>query len=342
MTRRRLHAGAWWLWAMGLAAVATLTTNPLVLILIITVVSVVVAFRRPPEPWALGYGIYLALAGVVLVIRVGFRLVFGGSYGSTVLFHLPAFDLGGVRLGGPVTAESLLAGLYDGLRLATLVVCVGAANTLADPRRLLRSLPRSLAGVATAVAMAVALAPQLVESIRRVGRARRLRGDAARGLGNLRSLLVPVLEDTLARSLSMASSMGSRGYGRLAAASSPPWTRIALAAGMAGLIAGSFAVLSGHPIGPPLALAGLPALAAGLFGSRSGPAPTRYRPDPWGGPEWLVAGLGLLAGLVTAVLAWRAPGALTASLEPLAWPQLHPLLGIAVVAAALPAPGVGR
>ena len=39
----------------------------------------------------------------------------------------------GVRLFGPLTREGLLAGLYDGLRLATIIICVGAANSLANP-----------------------------------------------------------------------------------------------------------------------------------------------------------------------------------------------------------------
>ena len=47
----------------------------------------------------------------------------------------------GVRIGGPLTAEGLVSAIEDGLRLATMLVCVGAANALAQPRRLLRHCP---------------------------------------------------------------------------------------------------------------------------------------------------------------------------------------------------------
>jgi hypothetical protein len=47
----------------------------------------------------------------------------------------------GVRVGGEVTLESLAAGFADGVRLATMIVCVGAANALTGPTRLLRSVP---------------------------------------------------------------------------------------------------------------------------------------------------------------------------------------------------------
>ncbi len=51
---RRLHPGAWWLWALGLATAASRTTNPLLLLLIIAVASLVVAVHRSDTVWARG------------------------------------------------------------------------------------------------------------------------------------------------------------------------------------------------------------------------------------------------------------------------------------------------
>ena len=89
-----------------------------------------------------------------------------------MLFTLPEVPLpdaaAGIRIGGPVTLEALLAALYDGLRLATLLLCVGAANALANPKRLLRAMPAALYEVGVAVMVALSLAPQLIESGQRV------------------------------------------------------------------------------------------------------------------------------------------------------------------------------
>ena len=82
----------------------------------------------------------------------------------------------GVQLLGPVTVESLLAGLYDGLRLATIIICVGAANSLANPKRLLKSVPPALYEIGTALVVAVTIFPQLADSVRRVRAAQSLRG----------------------------------------------------------------------------------------------------------------------------------------------------------------------
>ena len=80
-----------------------------------------------------------------------------------------------MRLLGPVTREAVLAGLYDGLRLGTIVICVGAANALANPKRLLRSVPAALHEVGTALVVAVTVLPQLADSARRVRAAQALR-----------------------------------------------------------------------------------------------------------------------------------------------------------------------
>lgn len=47
---RALHPGAWWVWALGLAAAASRTSNPLVLVLIVSAAAAVVRARRPVAP----------------------------------------------------------------------------------------------------------------------------------------------------------------------------------------------------------------------------------------------------------------------------------------------------
>ena len=43
---RAVHPGAWWLWALGLAAAASRTSNPLLLVLVMCTAGYVVARRR--------------------------------------------------------------------------------------------------------------------------------------------------------------------------------------------------------------------------------------------------------------------------------------------------------
>jgi energy-coupling factor transport system permease protein len=136
----------------------------------------------------------------VVGIRVVFRVVFGGDVDArdtAVLFTLPHIPLpswaAGVQLGGPVTLEGTVGAFYDGLQLGTLLCCVGAANTLANPKRALRILPGALYELGVAVVVSLSVAPQLIESVQRVRRARKLRGGATGGFHALRGIVIPVL-----------------------------------------------------------------------------------------------------------------------------------------------------
>lgn len=343
---RDLHPGAWWLWALALAAAASRTTNPLLLALVVGVVWLVVDARRSEAPWARGFKAYVVVGLVVIAIRVAFRVLLGGGSGQHVLFRLPELPLpeaaAGIRLGGPVTAEAVLSSAYDGLRLATLLLCVGAANVLANPKRLLKAVPGALHEVGVAVTVALSVAPQLVESGQRVRRARRLRGDGARGRHVVREVAIPVLTDALDRSLLLAAAMDTRGYGRQAAVPAPSRRLAAglVLGGLVGVCLGTYGLLdstSGRHLGLPMLLAGSAAAWAGMVLTGRRVVRSRYRPDRWRAPEWGVAATGLLVAAVVVATSTVDPLELHPSLSPLTWPSVPLLPAAAVLLGALPA-----
>ncbi|MCK1798385.1 energy-coupling factor transporter transmembrane protein EcfT [Streptomyces sp. XM4193] len=341
-----MHPGAWWLWALGLATAASRTTNPVLLAMILAVAGFVVVQRRTDAPWALAFRMYLMLGAFIVVMRVGFRIVFGGGQGDTVLFTLPQIPLpewaAGIRLFGPVAAEQLLGGFYDGLRLATMVICIGAANALANPKRMLKALPGALYEVGTSVVVALTVAPQLIESVARVRRARRLRGGRQKGMRALRGIVIPVLEDALNRSLALAAAMASHGYGRTGRV--PARTRLLtgflVLVGLLGVCAGLYGVMdSSTPVymGGPLLVAGLAVAVVGfLLGGRR-VRRSRYRPDGWRAGELLVVGAGLGTGALMYLTTRVDPANLYPSLSPLSWPEVSLLPAVAVLLGVLPA-----
>jgi energy-coupling factor transport system permease protein len=345
---RALHPIAWWIWAIGLAVAVSRTTNPLLLLLVLAVLGLVVTARRTRAPWARAFPYYLALAGIIILIRIVFRVVFAtpASLGDHVLVDLPTLHTpdwyAGIQVLGPVTLEGVLAAAIDGLRLGTLMCCIGAANALANPRRALRVLPGALYELGIIVVVAISVAPQLVESIQRVRSARRLRAGAERGLRALGGILMPVLEDALDRSLRLAAAMDSRGYGRQGTdtARTRRLTAGLMVAGLMGLCAGAYGLLDGTApqlLGLPSLALGTVLCVAGLaLGSRR-VTRTTYRPDPWRGPEWVVAGCGVVTAVVFYITSSYDPLHLTPVTSPLAWPTLPVLPTLALLLAALPA-----
>lgn len=337
MSARWLHPGAWWVWALGLGVAATRTSNLLLLGLIAAVVTVVVAARRPQAQWAGAYSVFVRLALLVIIIRVAFALVFGVRVGTDVLFSLPTVALpqwmAGVTIGGPVTTEMLFIAVIQGAQLATLLLCVGAANALASPVRLLKALPPGLYHVGVAAVVALSLAPRITVNVTRVMQARRLRGRPTRGLRAAAESAIPVLESSLDDAVNLAAAMDTRGYGRTTEVGTTHRTIQAalILAGLIGIALGLFAALGASGWGWLLLALGVAMAAAGLIMAGRWIPRSRYRPDPWQAPETFTALTGVLAA--ASVLLTADPGIVL----PLTWPTLPLLPTLAILTAATPA-----
>lgn len=343
---RNLHPGAWWLWALALATAASRTTNPLLLGLALACAGYVVAARRTDAPWARAFVVFLKLGVVVVAVRVVAQVLLGAHGPGTALVTLPEVPLpdwaAGISIGGVITAEATVAALVDGLRLATVLACIGAANALANPKRLLAAMPAALYEVGVAVVVALSFAPSLVTSVGRIRAARRLRGRSDRGIRSVIAVALPVLEDALERSLALAAAMDSRGYGRQAPVSRAArrYTAGLVLAGLIGVSTGTFVLLDGSgpsALGVPALATGVGAAVLGLQRSGRRAVRSRYRPDPWVAPEWLTAACGVLA--IAAVVAGGSfdPAALTQPVTPLAPPDFPLVPAAGILMSLLPA-----
>jgi energy-coupling factor transport system permease protein len=341
-----LHPGAWWVWALCLAVAASRTTNPLLLLLLVAVTGFVVAARRDASPWGRSYRMYLLLGVAVVAVRIVLHVLVGFGYGEHVLLRLPEVPLpawaAGIELGGPLFLESLLDATFQGLRLATLIICLGAANSLANPKRLLRSMPGALHELGVALVVSVSVLPQLAESVQRVRRAQRLRGDTSRGLRGLPRVALPVLQDALERSILLAAAMDSRGYGRRTpvTATTRRLTSALLLSSLVALCIGVYGLLTadgGLLVAVVLLTTGAVLAAGGLaLGGRES-VRSRYRPDRWRAAEWLTASCGLACLVAVLVAGAVDEGSLTTSMQPLAVPALPLVATVGVLLAALAA-----
>ena len=178
---------------------------------------IIVATSKIPSHRIQTFKLGIVLALFALSIRMVMAVVIGVPMPGTTLFSLPQISLPnflvGIRIGGPVTSERLLSALVESLVFAAIVIALATANSLTTPHQLLRVLPQRFYGFGLATSIASSVAPQTASSVLRVNQALHIRGDQSRGARRARRVLIPVLEESLERSIDLAAALEVRGYG---------------------------------------------------------------------------------------------------------------------------------
>ena len=217
MKQLQLHPLTWWIWAIGLVTAVIRFDSTIFTLSCVGVVAVVVFAIRDNAPWGKSFSWTIKVAAWILVIRTIIGVLIGVPIPGTTLFRIPVLPLPswmpGIRIGGAVTSERLTAALTEGLLICAIIVIFGAAASLTSPHKLLRVLPVYVYEFGVAVVIATSVVPQLVTAVARIRQAQRLRGQSLKGFRSWKRVAIPLLEESLARSLDLAASMDSRGYG---------------------------------------------------------------------------------------------------------------------------------
>ena len=217
MKKLSLHPLTWWIWAIGLAIAVIRFDSTMFTLCCVGAVAVVVLVNRDSAPWGNSFNWTLKIAAWILCVRTLIGVLIGVPIPGTTLFSVPIVPLPhwmpGIRIGGNVTYERLTSAVTEGVLICAIIVIFGAAASLTSPHRLLRVLPVYIYEFGISIVIATSVLPQLVTSVTRIRQAQKLRGQSLRGLASWRRVAIPLLEESLARSLDLAAAMDSRGYG---------------------------------------------------------------------------------------------------------------------------------
>jgi len=212
--RKPLHPLTLWIASILLAIGVTVLNSTYVALATVGAVALLVYLRRDGSPWNRSFSLSLRIGASILLIRTVVGVLIGVPIPGTVLFTVPRIELPswmpGIRIGGAVTIERLSSSLHEGIIIAAMIALFGAATSLTSPHRLLRVTPSFIYEIGITLVIATSLFPQLATSARRIRTAQQLRGIENQ---KIRSIALPLLEESLARSLQLAASMDARGYG---------------------------------------------------------------------------------------------------------------------------------
>ena len=212
--RKPLHPLTLWIASILLAIGVVALNSAAIALAIVGAVALFVFIRRDGSPWNKSFALSLRIGATILAIRTVVGVLIGVPIPGRTLFTIPILHLPswmpGIRIGGAVTLERLSSSLHEGVIIATIIALFGAATSLTSPHRLLRVTPSFIYEIGITLVIATSLFPQMASSIRRIRTAQKLRGIEKVKIG---SIALPLLEESLARSLQLAASMDARGYG---------------------------------------------------------------------------------------------------------------------------------
>lgn len=218
LATRRIHPFAWWGWSLILSIALFLSSDPWFAFGLVISSGFLVRAYKSDQPWSRSFVVAMRFIAIIVTIRMAIAIMIGVPIPGTTLFTLPTFTLpewiSGIRIGGPVTLERLSSTLGEVMIIVGVIALLATATSLTSPHRLIRALPLAFYQLGLILTISTSVFPQLVASIQRITLARRLRGQEIHGLRHWRKIVMPLLEESLERSLDLAAAMESRGFGQ--------------------------------------------------------------------------------------------------------------------------------
>jgi energy-coupling factor transport system permease protein len=211
---KSLHPLTWWIWSLLIISAVIGADSGWLAGSAMAAAAILVWRFAAAAPWAKSFWFSLKIGVFILIIRTIVGVLIGVPIPGTKLATLPIVPLphwlAGIRIGGVITQERLLSSIHEGLIIVAVISLFGAAVSLTSPHKLLRVTPVAIYEFGVATVIATSALPNLVQSVSRIRRARALRGDEK---PSWRSIALPLLEDSLSRSLELAAAMDARGFG---------------------------------------------------------------------------------------------------------------------------------
>ena len=344
-----LHTWAWVAWLIAAAVSAFTIRNPLYLILLLGVAWILYTTLGRTTPMGSSWGSFVKLGAFLFALAIPFNAL-SIHIGQIVLFRIPE---NWPIVGGSIPLEAIIAGAVSGLALLAILVVFAAFNAVVDHYQLLRATPSFLFQAGVVISIAITFVPQMVLSAREIRQAQRIRGHRFRGLRDLLPLVLPLLANSLERSIQLAETMEARGFG---SAVSLPSRRRALLSQL-GLLAALVGVLVGLSLlafyqqgrfwAWLLVAIGVIGLLALFASSGRQVRRTRYRRPAWHARDTTIVLTSAISLAIVITTRLAAPMTLVYSPYPPnpLLPSFQPLVGVALlllIAPAIVAPGLDR
>jgi energy-coupling factor transport system permease protein len=297
MIQRGLTLQAWLVWGAAASLPFLLGRNPFPMVVALIAVLGVRLSIHPTHVNALGWRLMVRAAVIFALLAVLFNVLTVRT-GDRVIVTIPD---GWPLLDGPITWNAVVYGLLAAIGVLGLVMVWATAATNVHWVSLVRLLPESFVGFAVAGSAALNLVPQTAAALTDIREASAARGYAPKGVRGVATVVTPMINVGLDRSMRLAEVLEARGFGgrrsddrRYPALHDLGWTSMMGGAFVAGY--GLIAAIEWAAIG------GLAACVIGVAMLAIQRRPnairrTRYRQEPLCSADWIVIAVSIVVAI---------------------------------------------
>lgn len=199
----QLDSRTWLVWGICCMVPMLIGRHPMLVLAMLCIVIAVRMVSVPPT--SVRWGWIIRISAIFAAVGVVFNALTVRS-GNQVAFHLPFLDW-------IVTWNAIVYGLVSGFAMVTLVMIGVATAAGLDWIALTRVLPARMASLAVSGSVAWSFLPSASRAFTDIREAQAARGHQIRTGRDVLPILVPLLDGSLGRALTMSETLEARGFG---------------------------------------------------------------------------------------------------------------------------------
>jgi len=203
-----MNSFTWIIWLVAVLGALSSTRNPLHLLLILIILVFMSNLARNNQKDNLLPFSIFPLFFILIFTAAGFNAL-TSHVGTTILFKIP----GNIPLiSGPITLEAIVYGATNGLILSGIFLSFSILNQSLSVKTIIRMIPKAFYPLALIISIAINFLPTIKHRLDEIRQAQAIRGQQLRHFSDYISLFLPLLIDSLERSMQLAEAMTARGF----------------------------------------------------------------------------------------------------------------------------------
>ncbi len=284
-----MNSFAWIIWLIATLGALSATRNPLHLSLILLILVCMMKISRGGSKTGIPYLVSVFPLLLIMILTTTIFNTLISHVGTTTLLTIPGQI---TLLSGPITLEAIVYGATNGLVLSGILLAFSIFNQSISVKSIIRMFPKAFYPLALIISIAINFLPIIRRRIEEIRQAQAIRGHQMRHFKDYAFLFLPLLIDSLERSMQLAEAMTARGF----VPHNPHWGtinyRLVILGGLVFFMSGwIIQLITGNQYAFGMSLAGVAIILFWYWWISRKIPQSVYKRENWHLHDWIVSGI---------------------------------------------------